>query len=118
MSFALSQIDEELPAFRATCYRSGAKHCFGSPAAGHKLGGLIQDAFGWKVNLKRFDIEVGEWVNTARNDDIRSYCFSRMASLCHLLVFRMIHALPHRDGTLWVGFLYLTLWSESIEGQT
>jgi len=30
----------------------------------------------------------------------------------------MIHGLPHRAGTLWVGLLYITLWSEFNNGES
>ncbi|XP_074646228.1 tRNA (guanine(6)-N(2))-methyltransferase THUMP3-like [Tubulanus polymorphus] len=47
-----------LPGFRATCYRTGKNHVFQSMQAAARFGGLIQDYFGWNVNLKNFDIEV------------------------------------------------------------
>ena len=43
--------------FRATCYRSGAKHVFESPQAACSFGGAINDYFNWKVDLTNFDIE-------------------------------------------------------------
>ena len=46
-----------MPGFRATCYRTGLKHCFKSPEAQIYFGGAIQDYFGWNVNLKNYDIE-------------------------------------------------------------
>ena len=53
--------DSKLPAFRATCHRTGQNHSFSSPEVAHKLGGLIGDMFCWRVNLKNFDIEVGAY---------------------------------------------------------
>ncbi|XP_067929736.1 tRNA (guanine(6)-N2)-methyltransferase THUMP3-like [Watersipora subatra] len=47
-----------MPRYRATCYRTGAEHKFSSPEVSHRLGGVIQDRFGWQVNLTDFDIEV------------------------------------------------------------
>lgn len=44
-------------AFRATCYRSGAKHIFESPQAARSFGGALQDYFNWKVDLTNFDLE-------------------------------------------------------------
>ena len=43
--------------FRATCYRSGAKHIFESPQAARSFGGALQDYFNWKVDLSNFDLE-------------------------------------------------------------
>ncbi|XP_014676624.1 PREDICTED: THUMP domain-containing protein 3-like [Priapulus caudatus] len=47
-----------VPRFRATCYRTGKHHSFGSPDAACEFGGAINDFFRWKVDLKNFDIEV------------------------------------------------------------
>ena len=48
----------ELPNFRATCYRTGANHSFQSPEAARAFGGIVQDYFGWNVEMKNFDVEV------------------------------------------------------------
>ena len=50
-----------VPKYRATCYRTGTNHSFSSPQVGHRLGGVIQDRFGWQVNLTGYDIEVGKY---------------------------------------------------------
>ena len=47
-----------MPLFRATCYRSGTNHSFGSPDAARNFGGSVQDYFGWNVKMKNFDVEV------------------------------------------------------------
>jgi len=47
-----------LPSFRATCYRTGNRHCFQSPEAAAHFGGAVHDYFGWKVDLTNYDIEV------------------------------------------------------------
>ncbi|CAH1779600.1 unnamed protein product [Owenia fusiformis] len=49
---------DSLPAFRATCYRTGSNHAFQSQQAAHHFGGILQDYFGWNVSMKQFDIEV------------------------------------------------------------
>jgi len=49
---------------------------------------------------------------------IRSFCFSRMASLSQWLVFGMVHGLPLRIGILWVGLPTLTSQSESDEEES
>ena len=51
-----SDVQREL-SFRATCYRSGAKHVFESPQAARSFGGALNDYFNWKVDLTNFDIE-------------------------------------------------------------
>ncbi len=51
-------VNPDLPAFRATCYRVGANHHFQSPEVACHFGGIVQDYFGWNVNLKNFHIEV------------------------------------------------------------
>lgn len=47
-----------LPAYRATCNRTGTKHSFQSPQAATHFGGEINNYFGWNVDLENFDIEV------------------------------------------------------------
>ncbi|XP_076447978.1 tRNA (guanine(6)-N(2))-methyltransferase THUMP3-like [Babylonia areolata] len=44
--------------FRVTCHRSGNNHCFDSMSAAASFGRAVQAAFGWQVDLKRFDVEV------------------------------------------------------------
>lgn len=67
----------DIPKFRCTCYRSGNHHSFSSMDAARlanhsfwptyntytfntcrEVGGLIQDKFKWKVQMKGFDVEV------------------------------------------------------------
>ena len=50
--------DPTMPAFRATCYRTGKGHVFQSPQAAAAFGGAVQDYFLWNVKMKDFDIEV------------------------------------------------------------
>ncbi|OQV24507.1 THUMP domain-containing protein 3 [Hypsibius exemplaris] len=48
---------EYVPAFRATCYRSG-KHSFSSQEAMAEFGGQLHTTFNWTVNLKNYDVDV------------------------------------------------------------
>lgn len=57
-----------LPSYRATCNRSGTKHCFQSPQAAAHFGGEINNYFGWNVDLENFDIEV---VLNIEDDNVR-----------------------------------------------
>lgn len=55
-----SQVTDESPKFRVTCKRCGEKeiHKFSSMDAAAKFGAQINNVFGWKCNVKEFDIEV------------------------------------------------------------
>ena len=44
--------------FRVTCTRSGRKHVFSSNEAAGALGAGLNEKFGWKVQMKDFDLEV------------------------------------------------------------
>lgn len=58
-----------LPAYRATCNRTGTKHSFQSPQAAAHFGGEINNYFGWNVDLENFDIEV---VLNIDDDNVRA----------------------------------------------
>uniref|UniRef100_S4R892 THUMP domain containing 3 n=1 Tax=Petromyzon marinus TaxID=7757 RepID=S4R892_PETMA len=57
---------EELPGgdggrtlrFRVTCNRAGDGHSFTSMEVAREFGGAVQDHFGWKADMKNFDVEV------------------------------------------------------------
>uniref|UniRef100_T1JFX0 THUMP domain-containing protein n=1 Tax=Strigamia maritima TaxID=126957 RepID=T1JFX0_STRMM len=57
LSKMISGEKEEL-SFRVTCTRVGQKHKFQSPDAGKVMGAIVNDTFGWKVDLTAFNIEV------------------------------------------------------------
>ena len=44
--------------FRVTCHRSGKNIGFGSPDVARVVGSGVNEKFGWKVDLERFDLEV------------------------------------------------------------
>jgi len=44
--------------FRVTCTRTGRKHVFSSNDAAGALGAGLNEKFGWKVQMKDFDLEV------------------------------------------------------------
>ncbi len=44
--------------FRVTCVRRGKKHGFSSMEAASKLGAGLSKLFGWKPQMKNYDIEV------------------------------------------------------------
>ena len=48
----------QLPSFRVTCSRSGSGHCFSSMEAAAMFGGRVNRAFGWRVDLTSWDMEV------------------------------------------------------------
>ncbi|CAB3405886.1 unnamed protein product [Caenorhabditis bovis] len=55
-----SEVSETSPSFRVTCKRAGDKsvHQFSSMDAAWHFGAHINNVFGWKVDMKKFDIEV------------------------------------------------------------
>ncbi|XP_078466683.1 tRNA (guanine(6)-N(2))-methyltransferase THUMP3 isoform X3 [Lampetra planeri] len=63
---AATEEPEELPGgdggrtlrFRVTCNRAGDGHSFTSMEAAREFGGAVQDHFGWKADMKNFDVEV------------------------------------------------------------
>ncbi|CAD6191910.1 unnamed protein product [Caenorhabditis auriculariae] len=51
---------ENLPKFRVTCFRAGEKSChsFSSMDAAKSLGAEINNTFGWRPDMKNYDIEL------------------------------------------------------------
>eukprot|EP00057_Strongylocentrotus_purpuratus_P028821 XP_011683295.1 PREDICTED: THUMP domain-containing protein 3-like [Strongylocentrotus purpuratus] len=52
------EVTAERPTFRVTCTRTGEKHDFSSRDVAPAVGSLINEAFGWPVKMKDYDIEV------------------------------------------------------------
>uniref|UniRef100_A0A8C4NGH6 THUMP domain containing 3 n=1 Tax=Eptatretus burgeri TaxID=7764 RepID=A0A8C4NGH6_EPTBU len=50
--------DPKAVRFRVTCNRVGEHHSFSSMEAAREFGGAVQDRFGWKADMKNFDIEI------------------------------------------------------------
>lgn len=78
--------------FRVTCNRAGEKsrHSFSSMDAARALGAQINNIFGWRPDMKNFDMEV---VLNIRNDTVvNSFQFV----FCHL--FRTFEVLDASNG--------------------
>ena len=53
------KLEDKIPKFRCTCYRTGENvHKFSSMDVAKNVGGQIQEKFQWSVKMKDFDIEV------------------------------------------------------------
>jgi len=52
------KLEEELPSFRCTCYRTGPNHKFRSSEAQIAVGGRIHDKFNWNPKMKDYNMEV------------------------------------------------------------
>ena len=65
----------QVPTFRCTCYRSGENHhSFSSMDVARHMGGMIQEMFNWKVQLKDSDIDV-----TVNIDLDQIYCSIKLS---------------------------------------
>lgn len=52
------KLEDDVPNFRCTCYRTGPNHKFRSNEAQIAVGGKIHDMYSWNPKMKDFDIEV------------------------------------------------------------
>ncbi|CAI4228400.1 unnamed protein product [Auanema sp. JU1783] len=64
-----TEITADVPTFRVTCNRTGEKelHQFSSMEAARVMGAELNNMFGWKPNMKNFNIEV---ILSVRNETV------------------------------------------------